>query len=124
MAPSAYNNVFQLFQTPDHVVILNEMVHDARVVPLDNGAHLPPHMRQWHGDSRGRWDCDTLVVETINFTDKTSFRGSTDSLHLVERFTRASPDTAPLRVHRDRPEGVYTTMDRPGSDDHVVRSHV
>ncbi len=93
MAPSAYNNVFQLFQTPDHVVILNEMVHDARVVPLDDSAHLPPHMRQWHGDSRGHWDGDTLVVETINFTDKTSFRGSTDSLHLVERFTRASADT-------------------------------
>ena len=93
MAPSAYNNVFQLFQTPDHVVILNEMVHDARIVPLDGSAHLPPHMRQWHGDSRGHWDGDTLVVETINFTDKTSFRGSTDSLHLVERFTRASADT-------------------------------
>ena len=93
MAPSAYNNVFQLFQTPDHVVILNEMVHDARVVPLDDSAHLPPHMRQWHGDSRGHWDGDSLVVETISFTDKTSFRGSTDSLHLVERFTRADADT-------------------------------
>ncbi len=93
MAPSAYNNVFQLFQTPDHVVILNEMVHDARVVPLDDSAHLPPHMRQWHGDSRGHWDGDSLVVETISFTDKTSYRGSTDSLHLVERFTRADADT-------------------------------
>ncbi len=93
MAPSAYNNVFQFFQTPEHVVIFNEMVHDARVVPLDGSAHLPPHMRQWHGDSRGHWDGDTLVVETINFTNKTSFRGSTDSLHLVERFTRANADT-------------------------------
>ncbi len=93
MAPSAYNNIVQLFQTPDHVVLLNEMVHDARIVPLDGSAHLPPHVRQWHGDSRGHWDGDTLVVETINFTDKTSFRGSTDSLHLVERFTRADADT-------------------------------
>ena len=93
MAPSAYNNVFQLFQTPDYVVILNEMVHDARIVPLDGSAHLPQQMRQWHGDARGRWDGDTLVVETVNFTDKTSFRGSTDSLHLVERFTRADADT-------------------------------
>ena len=93
MAPSAYNNIFQLFQTPDHVVIFNEMVHDARIVPVDGGAHLPPHMRQWHGDSRGHWDGDTLVVETINFTDKTSFRGTSDSLHLVERFTRANADT-------------------------------
>ena len=93
MIPSAYNNVFQLFQTPDHVVILNEMVHDARIVALDDSAHLPPHMRQWHGDSRGHWDGDTLVVETINFTDKTSFRGSNENLHLVERFTRADADT-------------------------------
>ncbi len=99
MAPSAYNNIFQLFQTPDHIVILNEMVHDARIVPLDGSAHLPPHMRQWHGDSRGHWEGDTLVVETINFTDKASFSpnigrlGSTDSLYLVERFTRANADT-------------------------------
>ena len=93
MTPSAYNNVFHLFQTVDHVVILNEMVHDSRIVPLDNRAHLPAHMQQWHGDSRGRWENDTLVVETINFTNKTSFRGSTDSLHLVERFTRTDADT-------------------------------
>jgi hypothetical protein len=93
MIPGAYNNFVQLFQIPGYVVILNEMVHDARIVPVNGGAHLPPHMRQWHGDSRGHWDGDTLVVETINFTDKTSFRGSTDSLHLVERFTRASADT-------------------------------
>ena len=93
MAPSAYNNVMQLFQTEDHVVILNEMVHDSRIVPLGDVPHLPPHMRQWHGDSRGYWDGDTLVVETINFTRKTSYRGSTESLHLVERFTRADAET-------------------------------
>ena len=121
MAPSAYNNIFQLFQTPDHVVLLNEMVHDARIVPLDGSAHLPPHVRQWRGDSRGHWDGDTLVVETINFTDKTSFRGSTDRLHLVERFTRCRCGHAPLRVHRDRPYGVSTTVDRPRSNDQVVQ---
>ena len=93
MTPSAYNNIVQLFQTEDHVVLLNEMVHDSRIVPLDNRPHLPPHMRQWHGDSRGYWDGDTLVVETINFTNKTSFRGSTESMHLVERFTRSNADT-------------------------------
>ena len=93
MNPSAYNNVMQLFQTEDHVVILNEMVHDSRIVPLDNSQHLPPHMRQWHGDSRGHWDGDTLVIETINFTQKTSYRGSTDSMHLIERFTRADDNT-------------------------------
>jgi len=93
MSPSAYNNVVQLFQTENHVVLLNEMVHDARIVPLDNRPHLPPHMRQWHGDSRGYWDGDTLVVETINLTNKTSYRGSTESMHLVERFTRSNADT-------------------------------
>ena len=93
MSPSAYNNVVQLFQTEDHVVLLNEMVHDSRIVPLDNRSHLPPHMRQWHGDSRGYWDGDTLVVETINLTNKTSYRGSTESMHLVERFTRSNADT-------------------------------
>ena len=93
MAPSAYNNVFQLFQTPDHVVILNEMVHDARVVPLDAGDHLPASVRQWRGDSRGHWEGDTLVVETTNFRDETNFRGVTADMHLVERFTRADADT-------------------------------
>jgi hypothetical protein len=93
MSPSAYNNVVQLFQTEDHVVLLNEMVHDSRIVPLDNRPHLPPHMRQWHGNSRGYWDSDTLVVESINFTNKTSFRGSSESMHLVERFTRSNADT-------------------------------
>ena len=88
MNPSAYNNNMQLFQTADHVVILNEMVHDARIVPLDASDHLPDGVRQWRGDSRGRWDGDTLVIETRNFTAKTSFRGTGPGLHLVERFTR------------------------------------
>ena len=93
MNPSAYNNNMQLFQTADHVVILNEMVHDARIVPLDNPAHLPDGVRQWRGDSRGRWEGDTLVIETRNFTEKTSFRGSGPGLRLVERFTRVADDT-------------------------------
>ena len=88
MNPSAYNNNMQLFQTADHVVILNEMVHDARIVPLDGSGHLPDGVRQWRGDSRGRWEGDTLVIETKNFTAKTSFRGTGPGLHLVERFTR------------------------------------
>ena len=93
MNPSAYNNNMQLFQTDDHVVILNEMVHDARIIPLDGRGHLPSHVRQWRGDSRGRWDDDTLVIETKNFTEKTSFRGSGASMLLVERFTRVASDT-------------------------------
>ena len=90
MLPSAYNNNVQLFQTPDTVVILNEMVHNARIIPLNGRPHLDPTIRQWTGDSRGRWEDDTLVVETTNFLGETSFAASTSSLLLVERFRRAS----------------------------------
>lgn len=101
IVPAGYNQNIQIFQTPDHVVILNEMVHDARIVPLDRRDHLPTSVRQWMGDSRGYWDGDTLVVETRNFSDKTaSFNpsvatavGSGATLHLVERFSRVSVDT-------------------------------
>ncbi len=93
MTPSAYNNNVQIFQTADHVVILNEMVHNARIVPLDGRPHLPAHLRQWVGNSRASWDDDTLVVETRNFLGETSLRGSSANLHLVERFRRAGPDT-------------------------------
>jgi len=90
--PSAYNNNVQIFQAPGYVVVLNEMVHDARIIPLDGRAHLPNHMRQWRGDSRGHWDGDTLVVETTNFTSQTSVNGSGRQLRLVERFTRIRDD--------------------------------
>ena len=93
MMPSAYNNNFQLFQTADYVVIHTEMVHESRIVPLDKRPPLNPGVRQWLGSSRGHWDGDTLVVETRNFTDKTSFRGASDKLTLIERFKRTSPDT-------------------------------
>ena len=88
MGPSAYNNNVQLFQTPDTVVIFNEMIHDARIVPLDGRPHLDAGIRQWMGDPRGRWEGDTLVVETTNFLRETHFAGSSANLHLVERFTR------------------------------------
>ena len=93
MLPSAYNNNVQLFQTPDTVVILNEMVHNARIVPLNGPPHLPSDVRQWVGDSRGRWEGETLVVETTNFIGETSFVASSDNLRLVERFTRTADDT-------------------------------
>ena len=92
MNPSAYNNNVQIFQAPGYVVLLNEMVHDSRIVRLD-GDHLPQNIRQWRGDSRGYWQGDTLVVETTNFTDKTSFRGSGPTMVLRERFTRVSGGT-------------------------------
>ena len=91
--PSAYNNNMQLFQTPDAVVVMTEMVHTARVIPLDGRPHLNPDMLQWSGDSRGRWDGDTLVVETRNFDAKRKWRNTTSSAHLVERFTRVDADT-------------------------------
>ena len=91
--PGGYNNHFQFFQTQDHLVILIEMVHEARIIPLDGSAHVPSSVRQWLGDSRGRWEGDPLVVETTNFTGKTNFRGSGQGLHLVERFTRVDADT-------------------------------
>ena len=95
MEPRAYNNNVQVFQTEDYVVLLTEMVHDARIVPLDGRAHLPADLRQWSGSSRAHWDGDTLVVETTNFLRETSFMrgGSTHNLHLTERFTRVAPDT-------------------------------
>jgi hypothetical protein len=92
MTPGPYNNNVQLFQSRDYVVILNEMIHEHRMVPLDGRPHLNSNVRQWMGDSRGRWEGSTLVVDTTNFNGKASFQGAGDKLHLIERFTRVSPD--------------------------------
>jgi len=91
-APSAYNNNIQIVQTKDHVVVMTEMVHDARIVPVDGRKHLPGAVRPWMGDSRGHWEGDTLVVETTNFSDKNLYRNASPSLKLVEKFTRTAPD--------------------------------
>ena len=91
-----YNHNVQLFQTPGYVVLLNEMNHDVRVIPLDGPPHLSPTLRQWMGNSRGRWEGETLVVDTTDFYDQTSFsqrQGSTRDMHLVERFRRVDADT-------------------------------
>ena len=96
MEPRAYNNHMRLFQTPDYVVILNEMVHDARIIPLGTGRNFPKGVLQWMGDSRGRWEGETLVVDTTNLYDKNSFTNrydATPAMHLVERFTRVDADT-------------------------------
>jgi hypothetical protein len=92
MLPQAYNNNIQIVQTPDTVIILLEMVHDVRVVPLDGRPHLPDGISQWHGDPRGWWEGDTLVVESTNFSAKTNFRRANVDLKLVERFTRVADD--------------------------------
>ena len=88
-----YNNYVRIMQFKDSVVIFTEMIHDARVVPLDGRPHPPASIRLWLGDSRGRWDGDTLVVDTTNFTHKTLFRGADENLHLVERFRRVDEKT-------------------------------
>jgi len=87
-----YNDLHQIVQTPDSVMILSEMIHDARIVRM-NAQHLPKNFRFWMGDSVGRWDGDTLVIDTTNFTDKTRFRGSTENLHVVERLKRIDART-------------------------------
>src|SRR5436309_1503946 len=98
-----YNNLHQIVQTPGSVMILTEMVHDARVVRM-NSEHLPKTITKWMGDSIGHWEGDTLVVDTTNFSEKTRFRGSTPNLHIVERFTRVDPKTLLYRFTIDDPE--------------------
>lgn len=119
LIPSAYNNNLRIIQTPDHVVLVTEMIHDARIVPLDGSPHLPEDMRRWSGDSRGHWDGDTLVVETRNFTDKTpTFQlpldlnnlerngvvGSGKNMHLTEKFTRVSDSRVMYEYTLDDPQ--------------------
>ena len=91
MVPSAYNNNVMILQAPGLVAIYNEMIHNARIVPTDGGPHGA--LRQWVGDSRGRWEGDVLVIETANFLRETAFRGSTADTRLVERLWRVDPDT-------------------------------
>ncbi len=93
MTPAAYNQNVELFQTRQNVVILNEMIHNARIVPLDGRPH--GQLRQWVGDSRGHWEGETLVVDTTNFLRETAFLAgkTTQNLHLIERFTRVDTDT-------------------------------
>jgi hypothetical protein len=93
MLPGPYNDNYQIFQTPGYVAIVVEMIHDVRIIPLDGRPHLPASVRQWLGDSRGHWDGNTLVVETTNFTGKSHFRGSTENMRLIERFTRTDANT-------------------------------
>ena len=104
MSPSAYNNNYQVVQTAKTFVVWNEMIHDARVIPLDGRPHVPSSIRLWMGDSRGRWEGDTLVVDTTNFTGQTPFRGSGENLHLTERFTRMDAETLLYQYTVDDPE--------------------
>src|SRR5579871_257426 len=109
-----YNELHQIVQTPNSIMILTEMVHDARFVRM-NAQHLPKTIRQWMGDSVGHWEGDTLVVDTTNFTDKTRFRGSTENLHVVERFTRIDDKTLLYRFTVEDPD----TWDRPWTGEYT-----
>jgi len=107
MEPRAYNNHMQIFQNEGYVVILNEMVHDARIIPVTDGDVLPGDLTQWMGDPRGRWEGDTLVVETTNFYNKNSFTeryGATTGMTLVERFTRTDAETLVYEFTVEDPE--------------------
>jgi len=102
MLPVLYNNNYQIVQTPTHVMILVEMVHDARIVRI-NGTHPAANVRQWLGDSIGHWEGDTLVVDTTNFTEMTGFRGNSENLHVVERFKLVDAGTILYRATVDDP---------------------
>jgi hypothetical protein len=107
--PTLYNNNIRIVQGPGYVAITHEMVHDTRIIPLDSRAPLSPKIHQWFGDSRGHWDGNTLVVETANFSDKTNYRGSGATLHMVERFTRSGKNSVEYHVTLDDP----TTWTKP-----------
>jgi hypothetical protein len=107
MTPGGYNQNVQIVQAPGYVALLNEMVHNVRIIPLDGRPHLDASMRQWSGDSRGRWEGNTLVVDTTNFnavgTSFTSNYGSSQNLHLIERFTRTDANTLVYEFTVDDP---------------------
>ncbi|MGQ0647674.1 MAG: hypothetical protein ACT4P7_08875 [Gemmatimonadaceae bacterium] len=98
-----YNNNYTIVQTRDHVMIMTEMVHDVRIIRMNGAARLAPHVRPWMGDSHGRWEGDTLVVETTNFHPQQVFRGSSDSLTVIERFHRPDQYTMLYRFTIDDP---------------------
>ena len=106
---AGYNSYYQIFQTPDYVVMLGEMIHDARVIPISDMPHIGDAVRQWHGDSRGHWEGDTLVVETTNYSPSSDYRGAAEHLHLIERFTLAGPD----KLHYEITVTDATTWTRP-----------
>jgi hypothetical protein len=100
---------YQILQTPAYVVLITEIIHEARIIPLDGRPHLSQGIRQWSGDSRGRWEGKTLVVDTTNFSTKSTFMGSAENLHLIERFTRVAPDAIQYEITLDDP----TTWTKP-----------
>ena len=109
MFPTGYNNNVQILQAPGYVTITHEMIHDTRVIPLDTRPHLSPAIRHYMGDSRGRFEGHTLVIDVTNFHPSTSYRGSSETLHLSERYTRVASDLLRYEVTIDDPH----TYERP-----------
>ena len=118
MFPAGYNNSYQIVQIPGYVIILSEMIHNARIIPIDRRPHLPANIRLWDGDSIGHWDGDTLVVDTTNYSKKSQIATNaaagrikgipvSEALHVVERFKRTDADTIRYEVTIDDPN-VYT----------------
>ena len=118
MMPVLYNNNYQIVQNAQDIMMLVEMVHDVRHIHMDRTEHLPSKVRLWLGDSIGHWEGDTLVVDTTNFTDKTGYRGSSENLHVIERFTRVDPDTVLYRFTVDDPE----TFTQPWTAEYPFRA--
>jgi hypothetical protein len=106
---AGYQSYFEITQGPNVVALRTEMIHDARVFPIDAGPHISRAIRQYHGDSRARWDGDTLVVDTTNFSPNANFRGAADHLHVVEKFRRVADDTIEYYITVDDP----TVWSRP-----------
>jgi hypothetical protein len=104
---AGYQSYRQIVQTSTSVVMLTEMIHDARVIPLDGSPHIPPNIQSWMGDARGHWEGDTLVVDSTNFRPGAFRPVSTEKLHVVERFTRTGPDTLEWQLTIDDP-GAWT----------------
>ena len=109
--PTGYDNNYEIVQTPGYVAILQEQMHETRVIPLNGSPHLDSGVPQWLGDSRGRWEGNTLVVETTNFSDQATFEGSTRNMRLVERWTRVADDRIDYRFTVEDP----ATWTRPWS---------
>jgi len=118
MLPSAYNNNFEFIQTPDTLVILIEMAHDFRVIPLNGMPHADFHIRELMGDSRGHWEGDVLVVDTTNFREDTNFRWAGKNMHLMERFSRVAPDAILYEFTVSDP----TTFVRPWSGAYIMNA--
>ena len=111
MMDAGYNSNYQIVQAPGAVMILTEMIHDVRIIPLDGRPQPDAKVRQWMGVSRGRWEGETLVVETTNFNGKNPFRGSDENLKVIERFTRLVRRHHRVQVHHRRSDDVVEAVD-------------